>query len=291
MTYPIYRVTNGQRVPDRELYGPPVFTGPEFLHLLRWINTQPGFVVWEHTHFGGVRPAAHTARSWHNLKDGEGIGLGADINYFPASAEADQLRKIIIPKLNALGIGWQFADKGHVPNHADHLHLDVGPIGRRGGPAPLYGLFHAKHKADPRKLLTLGPTKEPRKILTYRGMTGARVEVVQRCCYMAEADIDRKFGPLTERAVMNQQRRLGVTIDGRWGPITARRWLEEYGVVKEGMSGPAVMLVQYAVNMPVNQLDRKFGPKTREAVKAAQRWAAITADGVFGAQSRAKIIR
>lgn len=293
LDYPVFRLRDGARVPDSQLYGRAdgrKFTGAELLHLLTWINGLPGFKVWEHNKFGGVRLSAHTDRSWHALVDGDGLSLAADVNYYPAADEAKRLTADVIPTLERIGIGWQFARDGHVPHHDDHLHVDVGPIGRAGGPAPHHGLFKASRKADPFAVVKSGTAREPREMLTYRGMTGARVEMVQRA---AGAPVDRKYGPETERYVTRLQRRLGVTPDARWGPITARAYLADVGTLRRGDRGPAVYVIQYAClpGLRKSGHDGVFGAHTEDSVKECQRWARITVDGVAGPQFRAHVIR
>jgi peptidoglycan hydrolase-like protein with peptidoglycan-binding domain len=56
------------------------------------------------------------------------------------------------------------------------------------------------------------------------GSTGtpvARLQIDLNACYKAGLRVDGDYGPLTERAVKNVQRKEHVTVDGEYGPQTA----------------------------------------------------------------------
>ncbi len=118
----------------------------------------------------------------------------------------------------------------------------------------------------------------------------------------------------TENAVKEFQRIFGLDPDGVVGPATWYQALSLYNAVRnlaelnaegitlqditrqlpnnlsEGASGESVRLLQYFLNvggayyeaLPIVAIDGMFGPATREAVIAFQRFAGLTPDGIIG---------
>ena len=148
------------------------------------------------------------------------------------------------------------------------------------------------------------------------GASGQNVRLVQfwlkiaRTVYTAlnNLSVDGKFGPSTRRAVAAFQRYFGLTDDGVVGRATWNKLREVYtdiandllaenlrpgefpGVLRRGASGRAVRELQYYLYLmhaydpavPAVTIDGQFGSSTEAAVRAYQRLAGLTADGVVG---------
>ncbi len=97
----------------------------------------------------------------------------------------------------------------------------------------------------------------------------------------------------TEDAVAAKvvQRRVRVTADGEPGPKTAAAYLGSKSPIRRGATGHHVRLLQYLVGLPTTSLGGTFGPVTEEAVKQAQRSAGLSADGIVGAATIARLVR
>ena len=148
------------------------------------------------------------------------------------------------------------------------------------------------------------------------GASGQNVRLVQfwlkiaRTVYTAlnNLSVDGKFGPSTRRAVAAFQRYFGLSDDGVVGRATWNKLREVYtdiandllaenlrpgefpGVLRRGASGRAVRELQYYLYLmhaydpavPAVTIDGQFGSSTEAAVRAYQRLAGLTADGVVG---------
>ena len=148
------------------------------------------------------------------------------------------------------------------------------------------------------------------------GSSGQNVRLVQfwlkiaRTVYtsLANVTVDGKFGAGTAAAVQRFQRYFGLTADGVVGRITWNKLYEVYndiankllssslrpgeypGVLRTGSSGTAVRELQfylylmsaYESSIPSVSIDGKFGADTERAVRAYQRFAGLTVDGVVG---------
>ena len=148
------------------------------------------------------------------------------------------------------------------------------------------------------------------------GSSGQNVRLVQfwlkiaRTVYtsLANVTVDGKFGAGTAAAVQRFQRYFGLTSDGVVGRITWNKLYEVYndiankllssslrpgeypGVLRTGSSGTAVRELQfylylmsaYESSIPPVSIDGKFGADTERAVRAYQRFAGLTVDGVVG---------
>ena len=148
------------------------------------------------------------------------------------------------------------------------------------------------------------------------GASGQNVRLVQfwlkiaRTVYTAlnNLSVDGKFGPSTRRAVAAFQRYFGLSDDGVVGRTTWNKLREVYtdiandllaenlrpgefpGVLRRGASGRAVRELQYYLYLmhaydpavPAVTIDGRFGSSTEAAVRAYQRLAGLTADGVVG---------
>ena len=148
------------------------------------------------------------------------------------------------------------------------------------------------------------------------GSSGQNVRLVQfwlkiaRTVYtsLANVTVDGKFGAGTAAAVQRFQRYFGLTADGVVGRTTWQKLYEVYndianrllspslrpgeypGVLRTGSSGTAVRELQfylylmsaYESSIPAVRIDGKFGADTERAVRAYQRFAGLTVDGVVG---------
>ena len=125
---------------------------------------------------------------------------------------------------------------------------------------------------------------------------------------LANVTVDGKFGSATAAAVRRFQSYFGLTSDGVVGRITWNKLYEVYndiankllssslrpgeypGVLRTGSSGTAVRELQfylylmsaYESSIPPVSIDGKFGADTERAVRAYQRFAGLTVDGVVG---------
>lgn len=302
LNYPVYDLRTGRRStfgPTTgawgDTYGSPIFTGPEFLHVLKYFKSK-GFHVYANLAYGGVNRTAHSTKSWHYQKDANGISLGADMGTYGDVNERNRIINEVIPVLDRIGMGWHYARNGHVPNHHNHIHIDVSNWGRKGGSAASgYGFYRTYKKQNPFTALPLGggsativpigstKTRKPKRIAAYYGMKGNLVRIVQR---IAGAKVDGSYGPATVRAVKALQKRLGVRQDGNFGPATARAYFNTLPLRRRGTSGYSVQLLQWIAGISI---DGSFGPATETAVKEMQRWAGISTDGLVGPLTRSKI--
>ena len=149
-----------------------------------------------------------------------------------------------------------------------------------------------------------------------QGDEGQNVRLVQfwlkiaRTVYTAlnNPTVDGQFGAATKRAVEAFQRYFGLTADGVVGRTTWNKLREVYtdiandllaeslrpgefpGVLRRGASGRAVRELQYYLylmhtynpSLPSVNIDGNFGAATEAAVRAFQRQAGLTVDGVVG---------
>jgi peptidoglycan hydrolase-like protein with peptidoglycan-binding domain len=97
--------------------------------------------------------------------------------------------------------------------------------------------------------------------------------------------IDGKFGPKTETAVKAYQSSHGLVQDGIVGPKTWGTLLDIKQIMMSS-EGVAVKILQCSLNsegaVPVLKVDGKFGPLTRDAVKAYQSSHGLVQDGIVG---------
>ena len=148
------------------------------------------------------------------------------------------------------------------------------------------------------------------------GSAGQNVRLVQfwlkiaRTVYtsLESVTVDGKFGAGTSSAVRRFQRYFGLTADGVVGRTTWQKLYEVYndianrllssslrpgeypGVLRKGSSGTAVRELQfylylmsaYESSIPAIGIDGQFGASTEAAVRAYQRFAGLTVDGIVG---------
>ena len=148
------------------------------------------------------------------------------------------------------------------------------------------------------------------------GASGQNVRLVQfwlkiaRTVYsnLNNITVDGKFGSATTAAVKRFQTYFGLTSDGVVGRTTWNKLYEVYndiankllssslrpgeypGVLRTGSSGTAVRELQfylylmsaYQSSIPSVSIDGRFGAATEAAVRAYQRFAGLTVDGIVG---------
>ena len=148
------------------------------------------------------------------------------------------------------------------------------------------------------------------------GASGQNVRLVQfwlkiaRTVYsnLNNITVDGKFGSATTAAVKRFQTYFGLTSDGVVGRTTWNKLYEVYndianrllspslrpgeypGVLRTGSSGTAVRELQfylylmsaYESSIPAIGIDGQFGASTEAAVRAYQRFARLTVDGIVG---------
>ena len=148
------------------------------------------------------------------------------------------------------------------------------------------------------------------------GSSGQNVRLVQfwlkiaRTMYtsLSNVTVDGRFGSATTAAVKRFQAYFGLTRDGVVGRTTWNKLYEVYndiankllssslrpgeypGVLRSGSSGTAVrelqfylyLLSAYESSIPAVSIDGRFGSATEAAVRAYQRFAGLTVDGVVG---------
>ena len=148
------------------------------------------------------------------------------------------------------------------------------------------------------------------------GASGQNVRLVQfwlkiaRTVYpsLSNVTVDGRFGSATAAAVRRFQTYFGLTSDGVVGRTTWNKMYEVYndiankllssslrpgeypGVLRNGSSGTAVRELQfylylmsaYESSIPAIGIDGQFGASTEAAVRAYQRFAGLTVDGIVG---------
>ena len=148
------------------------------------------------------------------------------------------------------------------------------------------------------------------------GASGQNVRLVQfwlkiaRTVYsrLNDLTVDGTFGAATTAAVKQFQTYFGLTSDGVVGRTTWNKLYEVYndianrllspslrpgeypGILRRGSSGTAVrelqfylyLLSAYESSIPTVSIDGSFGAATENAVRAYQRFAGLTVDGIVG---------
>lgn len=110
------------------------------------------------------------------------------------------------------------------------------------------------------------------------GSEGATVTAVQQLLVASGAgiEVDGKFGPATEQAVINFQASQGLATDGIVGPDTIA---ELAPTIKDGSRGNAVAAAQTLLGV---ESDGVFGPNTEAATRAFQEKSGLGVDGIIG---------
>ena len=186
--------------------------------------------------------------------------------------------------------------------------------GRRGGPQRTWTELYDQFRSIQSDNGT--PNAYPGTALR-EGASGQNVRLVQFWLKIARTvysrpelniTVDGKFGAATTAAVKRFQSYFGLTSDGVVGRTTWLKLYEVYndiankllssslrpgeypGVLRKGSSGTAVRELQfylylmsaYESSIPAIGIDGQFGASTEAAVRAYQRFAGLTVDGVVG---------
>jgi peptidoglycan hydrolase-like protein with peptidoglycan-binding domain len=117
-----------------------------------------------------------------------------------------------------------------------------------------------------------------------RGLSGEPVRRLQQKLGVA---VDGEFGPATETALKAWQTKNGLAADGVAGPDTfTAMGLYELVLLKQGTKGEAVKKLQQKLGITA---DGQFGAGTEKAVRDFQGKNGLAADGVAGPATLAKM--
>jgi len=131
-----------------------------------------------------------------------------------------------------------------------------------------------------------------------KGSKGQAVKDLQgalKALELLPGAVDGVFGKKTEDAVRAFQKLRGIEVDGIVGPIT---WLnideadQSEPVLRKGSEGLPVRRLQKRMQLAgfeIPEVNGRFGAKTEAAVKALQKQAGLTADGVVGPKTWAVV--
>ncbi|MBD1372579.1 N-acetylmuramoyl-L-alanine amidase [Hazenella sp. IB182357] len=101
--------------------------------------------------------------------------------------------------------------------------------------------------------------------------------------------VDGIYGPRTKKAVYHFQRSQGLAVDGIVGPNTSQALQSPRlpRVLRQGMKGSDVAVVQQKLGgMGVDGI---YGPQTKQRVMAFQKQHGLTIDGIVGSQTWRKL--
>lgn len=248
-----------------------------------------GFEIFEDGYYDKV-DVAHAAGSFHyDHNPRTGRGHAGDVNWPRAGEERAKILSVALPEARRRGLAVTYSQHAHVPNHDDHLHVDIGTYSNIGyGAQILPGTGHDGgsnvHRPD---------------TVVNAGDSGSAVKRVQRA---VGAKADGEFGSKTAADVKRVQKILGVKADGKWGPATQkayekfcdgdlgsktiRLWQEVMGTKVDGkISKPRsslVLAVQKALHFTGHYLDGELGPLTWKMI---QRHLGQHEDGIPGEQT------
>ncbi|MEW1951889.1 peptidoglycan-binding protein [Terrabacter sp. NPDC080008] len=123
-----------------------------------------------------------------------------------------------------------------------------------------------------------------------RGASGFRVTAVQHLLRQRgqSLTVDGAFGPTTQSRVQSFQRSRGLTADGVVGPKT---WSALVVSVRRGSTGQAVVATQKLLTLHGYRLtaDGVLGAATASKVQAFQQSRTLSADGIVGVRTWAKL--
>ena len=137
-----------------------------------------------------------------------------------------------------------------------------------------------------------------------RGSKGDRVKELQTKLNKLGYNlvVDGSFGPATDNAVKDFQKKYGLAVDGIVGPNTTKK-LDEVitsnlkpvatATLKKGSKGENVKTLQRNLNEVLGtniSVDGSFGSNTETTVKAFQKKYGLVVDGIYGPKSAAKMI-
>lgn len=166
---------------------------------------------------------------------------------------------------------------------------------------PSYGWDYVLRYEEP---VISNPYTMPTQLLK-KGMVGDEVRWIQYELREAGADIeiDAHFGSLTEQALRDFQRAVGIECDGICGSISRAKLIENMTPIlhakknpykhsqitlKKGSRGISVRWLQWELNYRINaglQEDGSFGKLTERKVIEFQKMVGLTADGIVGSRT------
>ena len=116
-----------------------------------------------------------------------------------------------------------------------------------------------------------------------KGMAGEPVKLLQE---KLGIPVDGQFGPATEKAVRDYQTKEKIAVDGIAGPDTfTHMGLPQLVYLQVGSVGETVKKLQTELGLTA---DGRYGPATANAVKEFQKKNGLTADGIAGPTTLAK---
>lgn len=116
-----------------------------------------------------------------------------------------------------------------------------------------------------------------------RGMAGEPVKLLQE---KLGIPVDGQFGPATEKAVRDFQAKEKIAVDGIAGPDTfTHMGLPELVYLQVGSIGETVKKLQTELGLTA---DGRYGPATASAVKEFQKKNGLAVDGIAGPTTLAK---
>jgi lysozyme family protein len=128
-------------------------------------------------------------------------------------------------------------------------------------------------------------------------VAGLQVALYRYGAYTGQ--IDGVLGPMTKQAIVSFQRKAGLQADGVAGKRT-RAALGKLGrplfgkrTLRRGMVGYDVSVLQFLLakrGLPPKRLNSNFGPVTDALVRAFQKKAGLSVDGVVGPDTQAALV-
>ncbi|MGE7186642.1 peptidoglycan-binding protein [Peribacillus sp. NPDC006672] len=226
---------------------------------------------------------AMPGQSYHNY--------GLAIDYFIVSDDGKNAIWTVDAKWRRaadIGKSLGFAWGGDWSSFKDYPHLDMTG-----------GLTYSQLKAGTRpKLISKVASDDNVKNTPAKDTGNQTIKSIQRTLksrYNAKIDVDGYYGPNTKKALikgfqteLNKQYGAKINLDGIWGPQTKASSPN----VREGAKGNITYILQatlYLEGRNPHGIDGIFGNGTEIAVKAFQRAKGISADGIAGENTFAKL--
>lgn len=235
---------------------------------------------------------AMPGQSYHNY--------GLAIDYFIVSDDGKNAIWTVDAKwrrVAAIGKSLGFAWGGDWSNFKDYPHLDMTG-----------GLTYSQLKAGTKPILiskvngTTPPATQVESEVIVKAPAkdngNQTIKSIQRTLnsrYHAKIDVDGYYGPNTKKALikgfqteLNKQYGARINVDGIWGPQTKAASPN----VREGAEGNITYILQatlYLEGHNPHGMDGIFGSGTEIAVKAFQRANGLSADGIAGENTFAKL--
>lgn len=134
-----------------------------------------------------------------------------------------------------------------------------------------------------------------------KGSKGTNVALLQfnlNCVINAGLTVDGIAGSATDKAIRTFQKNYGLSVDGIYGANSHAKMMKLKGsmvanaTIKKGSKGTNVKVLQNALNFVINaglKVDGDAGSATANAIKTFQNKYGLSADGIYGAKSEAKM--